>query len=80
MNTIELRLDFATKAAAERALDYYENQPGYQGGWVTLPESGDSCWHVRIVFAADMGPMLCDRSVLNALGVVHAEPAHATAG
>lgn len=80
MNAIELLLDFATKAAAENALDYYENQPGYQSGSVLIPRPGETCWRVRILFAADIGPMLSDRCIMSALGVLHVERAHATAG
>ena len=79
MQPVEYRLDFATKATAERALDYYENQPGYQGGGVMLPTAGETCWHVRVAFTPEMAPFLSNDSLLEALSVVHVSPIRATA-
>jgi len=80
MNAIEYRLDFATKAEAENALDYYENQPGYAGGLLMLPGTGETAWHLRVCFAAERVASLSDHSILTALGVVHADRMKANAG
>jgi len=74
MKAVEYTLDFQSKVDAENALDYFENQPGYQGGSVTLPSSNDPRWHIRICFSSD-SPLLGDRAVLLALKAVNDPPA-----
>jgi hypothetical protein len=46
----EFSARFSSRSAAEEALDYFQNQPGYAGCEVSLPAAGRTEWLVKVMF------------------------------
>ncbi|MBV9126166.1 MAG: hypothetical protein JO112_22685 [Planctomycetes bacterium] len=51
-NSCEHHFEFPTKEEAERALDFFQNQPGFLGCEVLPLEPGHPTWRIKVRFAA----------------------------